>query len=69
MDPKSAIAKVETYTTAEVMGASKQEYKGMIIVTQFVDLNAIAPDGSRGGYRPPTNQDRANQVKQWKKFG
>ena len=72
MDPKEAIAKVEAYTTAEVMGASKQEYRGMLMVTHFVDVNTAPvpdekwPDSYTVGYRSVTSQDFANQVKQCK---
>ena len=80
MDPKQAIAKVETYTTAEVMGASKQEYKGMIIVTKVIDVQEMEIEimGSKGGQirvlsgypvggPPTTNQERSNKMKRCKK--
>ena len=74
MDPKAAIAKVETYTTAEVIGASKQEYKGMIIVTKVIDVQEMEIEMMkdqqgkiRAGGRPATNQERSNKMKQCKK--
>ena len=78
MDPKQAIAKVETYTTAEVMGASKQEYRGLLIVTKVFDVSEMETEISKdkwakiqaGDYRQPapaTNQERSNKMKQCKK--
>ena len=36
MSSEGAIAKVETYTTLEPLGAVTQEYKGLLVVSKVV---------------------------------
>ena len=62
MDPK----KVETYTTAEVMGASKQEYRGMIIVTKVIDVQEMEIEIMAYGDHQADHQ-RSKKMKRCKK--